>query len=97
VLKPWEASCRGSLKYADDQIVLAQDAFDLEYMMKLKQSYSQWGLCVNFIKTEYMVVNSEFLRDLLIDDLITLTPVTHCKYLGVSISNDGGWNMEMKE
>jgi hypothetical protein len=40
---------------------------------------------VNFNKTEYMAVNSEFPRDLLIDDLITLTPETHCKYLGVSI------------
>jgi hypothetical protein len=29
-----------SLNYAYDQIVLAQDAFDLEYMMrKLKQSF----------------------------------------------------------
>jgi hypothetical protein len=58
-------------------------------MRKLKQSYGQCGLCVNFNKTEYMAVNSEFLRDLLIDDLITLTPVTHCRYLAVSISNDG--------
>jgi hypothetical protein len=72
--------------------------FDLEYMMrKLKQSYSQWGLCVNFNKTEYMAVNSEFPWDLLIDDLITLTQVTHCKYLGVSISNDGRWNMEINQ
>jgi hypothetical protein len=87
-----------SLNSADDQIVLAQDAFDLEYMMrKLKQSYSQWGLCVNFSKTEFIAVNSEFPRDLLIDDLISSTPVTRCKYLGVSSSNDGGWNMEMNQ
>jgi hypothetical protein len=58
VPKSWKASCRGmgipindtslfSLNYADDQTVLAQDAFDLEYMMrKMKQSYSQSGLCV---------------------------------------------------
>jgi hypothetical protein len=78
-----------SLNYADDQIVLAQDAFDLEYMMrKLKQSNVQWGLCVNFNKTQYMAANSEFPWDPLIDDLIILTPVTHCKYLGVSINND---------
>jgi hypothetical protein len=44
-----------------------------------------------------MVVNSEFPQDLLIDDLITLTPVTVCKYLGVGISNDGGWNMEINQ
>jgi hypothetical protein len=87
-----------SLNYAYDQIVLAQDAFDLEYMMrKLKQSYGQCGLCVNFNKNNYIVVNSEFPQDLLTDDLITITPVTHCKYLGVSISNDGGWNMEINQ
>jgi hypothetical protein len=109
VLKSWKASCRGmgipindtylfSLNYADNQIVLAQDDFDLEYMMrKLRQSYSHWGLCENFNKTEYMAVNNEFPRDILIDDLITLTPVTHCKYLGVSISNNGGWNMEINQ
>jgi hypothetical protein len=66
-----------SLNCADDQIVLEQDVFDLEDMMrKLKQSYGQWGLCVNFNKTQYMAANSEFPRDQLIDDLITLTPVT---------------------
>jgi hypothetical protein len=68
--------------------------FDVEYMMK--QSYSQCGLCVNFNRTEYMAANSEFPQDLIIEDLITITPVTHCKYLGVNISNDGGWNMEIK-
>jgi hypothetical protein len=44
-----------------------------------------------------MAVNSEFPQDLLIDDVITLTPVTHCKYLGVNIKNDGGWNMEINQ
>jgi hypothetical protein len=98
VPKSWKASCRGmgipindtslfSLNYADDQIVLAQDAFDLEYMMrKMKQSYSQSGLCVTFNKTKYMAVNRKFLQDVLIDEPITLTPVTCCKYLVVSIA-----------
>jgi hypothetical protein len=66
-------------------------------MRKLKQLYIQWGLCVTFNKIEYVAVNSEFPWDLPIDDLITLTPVTQCKYLGVSISNDGGWNMEINQ
>jgi hypothetical protein len=68
LLKSWKASCRGmgipindtylfSLKYADDRIVLVQDAFDLEYMMrKLKQSCSQRGLCVDSNKTEHVAV-----------------------------------------
>jgi hypothetical protein len=66
-------------------------------LRKLKQSYSQWGLCVDFNKIEYMAVKSEFPRDLLIDDIITVTPVTRCKYLGVSISNEGGLNMEINQ
>jgi hypothetical protein len=44
-----------------------------------------------------MAVNSEFPQDVIIEDLITITPVTHCKYLGVNISNDEGWNMEIKK
>jgi hypothetical protein len=58
------------------------------------ETYSQWGLHMNFNKTKYMAVNSELPCDLLIDDLNTLTPVTHCKYLGLSISSGGGWSME---
>jgi hypothetical protein len=52
VLKSWKASCRGmgipindtylfSLNYADDQTVLAQDAFDLEYMMRKLCEFQQ--------------------------------------------------------
>jgi hypothetical protein len=79
-----------------DQIVLAQDAFDLEYMMrKFRQLYSQLGLQVNFNKTQYVAVNSEFPRDLLIDGIITLTPVTRYKYLGVSINRGGRRNVEI--
>jgi hypothetical protein len=70
----------------------------MEYMTrKLKQLYSQCGLYVNFNKTEYVSVNGELPWDLLIDDLITLTPVIYCKYLGMSISNDGEWNMEINQ
>jgi hypothetical protein len=54
-----------------DQIVLAQDAFDLEYMMrKFRQLYSQLGLQVNFNKTQYVAMNSESPRDLLIDGIM---------------------------
>jgi hypothetical protein len=44
-----------------------------------------------------MAENSEFPQDLLTDYLIALTPVTHCKYLGVSISDNWGWNMEINQ
>jgi hypothetical protein len=55
------------------------------------------GPVCEFNKTEYMAVNSEFPRDLLTNDLIALTPVSHCKYLGVSTGNDGGWNVEINQ
>jgi hypothetical protein len=97
--KSWKASCRGrgipindkylfSLNYTHDQIVLSQDAFDVEYIMrKLKQSYNQLGPLGAF--QQNLVYGGELRvpADLLIDDLITLSPLTHCKYLGVSIIN----------
>ena len=40
-----------SLNFADDQVLLAQDHDDMEYMArKLKEKYEKWGLAVNLEK-----------------------------------------------
>ena len=37
-----------SLNFADDQVLLAQDHDDMEYMArKRKEEYEKWGLVVN--------------------------------------------------
>ena len=44
-----------SLQFADDQLLLAQDFKDTEYMTrKLIQQYQKWGLKVNMNKTKYL-------------------------------------------
>jgi hypothetical protein len=42
-----------TLQFADDQVVLAGDTKDLEYMTgKLKETYEKWGLDMNLNKTK---------------------------------------------
>ena len=44
-----------SLNFADDQVLLAQDHDDMEYMArKLKEEYEKWGLAINLEKTKYV-------------------------------------------
>jgi len=40
-----------SHSFADDQVLLAQDHDDMEYMArKLKEEYEKWGLTINLEK-----------------------------------------------
>jgi hypothetical protein len=42
-----------SLNFADDQVLLAQDNDDMEYMVrKLKEEYEEWELTINLGKTK---------------------------------------------
>lgn len=44
-----------SLSFEDDQIVVAQDAYDLEFMVtRLYLEYSEWMLQVSLSKTKYL-------------------------------------------
>lgn len=45
--------------FAYDQVVIAQDSYHLEYMLKrLYDEYQKWGLKINLVKTEYLIVHS---------------------------------------
>ena len=49
-----------SLSFADDQVVLAQDHDDLEYMArKLKEECEEWGLNINLEKKKYICIGKE--------------------------------------
>ena len=46
-----------SHNFADDQVLLAQDHDDMEYMArKLKEEYEKWGLAINLEKKLNMYV-----------------------------------------
>jgi hypothetical protein len=61
VLRNWKRKCQPmgipiqntlySLNFADDQVLLAQDHDDMEFMVrKLKEEYEKWGLAINLEK-----------------------------------------------
>ena len=66
--KKWEPikenKCLFSLNYADDQvIIIAQDAEDLEFILKrLNKAYKEGGLTINFNKTEFTAINTDLWR-----------------------------------
>jgi Reverse transcriptase (RNA-dependent DNA polymerase). len=44
-----------SLRYADDQVIIAQDAGDIKFILKkLNTTYKEWGLAIDFNKTEFI-------------------------------------------
>jgi len=44
-----------TLQSADDQVMLAGDKEDFEYITcKLKENYEKWGLDMNLNKTKYL-------------------------------------------
>lgn len=99
VLENWSRKCSSmgvkmgeehihSLLFADDQVVLAEDEHDAEYMMrKLIEEYDSWGLEVNMEKTQYMVIGREG-QDMVTDKGI-IKSTNEYKYLGVTLTADG--------
>lgn len=107
-LKLWKGKCRNmgiplndgytlyTLCFADDQVVLAQDYEDLEYMTrKLTEEYDKWGLQVNVKKTEYMCVGGEQ-RNLLLEQQEQIKHTRKYKYLGVHITCEGSMDEEIR-
>lgn len=80
--------CLHSLLFADDQVILASDREDMEFMLrKLKEEYEKWGLKINLKKTEYLCIGGDT-SNIKIDD----DEITNCskfKYLGTIITDDG--------
>jgi len=66
MLRNWKRKCQligitiqntfvYSLNFADDQVLLAQDHDNMEYMArKLKEKYEKWGLAINLEKPKYV-------------------------------------------
>jgi hypothetical protein len=84
-----------SMLFTDDQLLIAQDYEDLEYMTrKLMDEYELWGLKLNIKKTKYMAIG-ETLRDLQLEDgKGIISHVNEYTYLGIRIINDGNHEPE---
>jgi hypothetical protein len=84
-----------TLQFADDQIVLAGDKEDLQYMAcKLKETYDKWGLDMNLNKTKYC--NGETYSHLKLDKNSEIECCQEYKYLGVIFDTSGTDDKEIR-
>jgi hypothetical protein len=75
--------------FADDQVIIAQDKEDAEYMTKkLIEEYRRWGLNVNTLKTEYSNIGSD-IQNMKLEDNIKIKGSMAFKYLGSIFTNSG--------
>jgi hypothetical protein len=84
------------LNFADDQVLLAHDHDDMEYMTrKLKEEYEKWGLTINLEKTKYVYMGEG--REILkFDGGEEIKPCTKCTYLGTKTDQSGDNTTEIK-
>jgi len=83
-----------TLLFADDQVVLAMDEQDSNYMIrKLHEQYKRWGLEINYAKTEQMTIGSKG-KDMVIGHN-RIRDCAQFKYLGVIMTKEGNSNEEI--
>lgn len=89
--------CMYTLQFADDQVVIANDKYDMQYMMrKLIAEYAEWGLSVNIEKTQYLCIGTE--PSTL--DLENGQEISNCQnyvYLGVTFDDTGTDTKEIEK
>jgi len=85
-----------TLHFADDQVVLAGNKDDLEYMPhKLKEIYEKWGLDMNLNKTKYSCIG-ETHNNLKLDKENEIEFCQEYKYLGVIFDTSGTDDKEIR-
>lgn len=107
-LKLWKRKCKGmgvpinnrtiyTLQFADDQVLIAQEKEDLEYMTrKLREEYEKAGLYINIDKTKYLCIG-EHTNNMQLDNNDTIEGCDNYKYLGVTIDKTGRDEKEIRE
>jgi hypothetical protein len=74
-----------NLLFADDQVIIAQDIEDAEYILrKLVKEYMKWGLHINFWKTEYLTLGAG-----IVTEIGQIKAVNKFKYLGSTVEATG--------
>jgi len=106
-LEEWKRKCHGmgitlenitlcTLHFADDQVVLAGDKEDLEYMTsKLEETYEKWGLDMNLNKTKYLCIGGTP-NNLKLDKDNEIEFCQEYKYLGVIFDTSGTEDKEIR-
>ena len=106
-LEEWKLKCHGvgiplenttlyTLQFADDQVVLAEDKEDLEYMTrKLIKTYEKWGLDMNLNKTKYLWIGGTQ-NNLKLDKKNEIEFRQEYKYLGVIFDTSGTDDKEIR-
>ena len=85
-----------SLNFSYDQVLIAQDHDDMEFMArKLKEEYEKWRLTINLEKTKYVCIGEEK-ESLKFDSGQEIQPSTQCTYLGTKIDQTGDNTTEIK-
>ena len=87
-----------SMLLADDQLLIAQDYEDLEYVTKkLTDEYELWGLKLIVKKTKYVAIGDTS-KDLRLEDgKGIISHVNEYAYLGVRITKDGNHKPEIND
>ena len=94
--RQYNTVCVCTLQFADDQVVLAGDKEDLEYMKrKLKETYEKWGLDMNLNKSKYLCVG-ETHNNLKLDEDSEIEVCQEYKYLGVIFDTSGTDDKEIR-
>ena len=108
-LKEWKRKCANmgvpledggtlyTLCFADDQVVVAQDEEDADYMTrKLVEEYRLWGLDVSVSKTEKLVIGGDQ-QGIELEDGRYINGCEEYKYLGVWLTQDGKFDRAIRE
>lgn len=89
-------TCLYTLQLADDQVVIANNKDDLEYMArKLQEKYTKWSLEINTRKTKYLPIGAEPTNIQLDSEEITIC--SKYTYLGVEFDTTGTDDREIKK
>ncbi|XP_030761326.1 uncharacterized protein LOC115886365 [Sitophilus oryzae] len=107
-LKNWKRKIRGmgieidneclfTLQFADDQIIVANDKDDMQYMLrKLIEEYGEWGLTVNIAKTKYLCIGAQE-GNLNLDNGHEIKQCQEYEYLGITFDNTGTDGREIEK
>jgi hypothetical protein len=84
-----------NLLFADDQVIIAQDTEDAEYMLrKLVEEYMIWGLQINFGKTEYLTLDP---GAEIVTETGQIKAVNKFRYLGSILEATGATTLEIEK
>jgi len=85
-----------SVHFVNDQVVLADDKDDLEYMTrKLKEIYEKWGLDMNLSKTKYLYIGKTH-SNLELDKNSEIDSCQVHKYIGLIFDTGGTDDKEIR-